>query len=245
MLARLALVASVLLAVVSAGEEQATAGTPAPLGASEAELRQQLGDAIRDVAVTRPRSAYALIAETLPEAQSEPESEAPPDPYAGLERLAIKGTGDVAQIEFDLRDGLVYRVRWQLAPRFEEPLMASLVTRLTQSLGPPDYDQTLRAAIGSGRSELRRTGWTLAGRDFELRQLHPFTGGPVFLSLAERQAVQAIVDAGGTPLPQPDATGDWWRKPQRPPVLLSDAERAALVTAVSQRVDALLAEPPS
>lgn len=243
-----------LLLIAASGEqgagdaaERAAIGVAVvPLGASEAELRQQLGDALREVEVARPPSVYEQIAGTRPAAEAPPGPETPAaDPFAGQRRLAIRGSGDVQQSELDLHGGRVYRVRWQLAPRFERALMEALVTRLGQQLGPPDYDQTLPAELGSPRAELRRSGWTRDGRVLELRQLHPFAGGPLFLSLADRQALQAIVDAGGTPLPQPESSGEWWRRPQREPTLLSKHEREALVTRVSALVDALLATPAS
>jgi hypothetical protein len=238
---RLALLLCVLLAVAASGEEDAAAA--APLGVSETALRAQFGEALREVEVARPASVYEQIAGKRPGDDDEAQAEPPRDLYAGQKRLTRKGEGDVQRIELELHEGRTYRVRWQLAPRFERPLMTELVARLGQRLGPPDYDQTLRAELGAPRSELRRTGWNRGDRVFELRQLHPFTGGPVFLSVAERPALQAIVDAGGTPLPQPEHSGEWWRRAQRDPQLPSERERAALVAAIAQLVDSLLAEP--
>lgn len=236
----LALLVGALLAGPAAGEEP-DAAAPAPLGASEAALRRHFGDALREVEVARPPSVFDQIAAARPDGGTG--GEPPRDPFADQLRLARRGEGDVARVELDLHGGRVYRVRWQLAPRFERSLMAALVDRLSKRLGPPEYDQTLPAELGSPRSELRRAGWRRGDRLLELRQLHPLTGGPIFLSLARRSALQAIVDAGGTPLPQPERSGEWWRRAQREPKLLPERERDALVAAVSALVDALLAEP--
>jgi hypothetical protein len=115
--------------------------------------------------------------------------------------------------------------------------MGPLVAHLSGSLGVPAYDQTLSAKLGSGKSDLRRTGWRRGRHALELRQLHPFVGGPVYLSLTDIVAMQAIVEARATALPQPESGGEWWRRPQSPPTLLTEAERGALLAAI----DALVA----
>jgi len=115
--------------------------------------------------------------------------------------------------------------------------MEPLVAHLRERLGPPAYDQTLAAKLGSGRSELRRTGWRRDGLALELRQLHPFTGGPLYLTLSDVAVMQAILEARATALPQPESSGEWWRRPQSPPALLTTAERDALLAAI----DALIA----
>jgi hypothetical protein len=234
--ARLGMLVCALAAFAASADEAATADAPSPLGVSEQALRAHYGDALREAPVARTPSLYDRIAEAQPGAE-EVET---PDPFAGQQRLARPGEGDVQRIELELHEARVFRVRWRLSERFERPLMPALVAHVTDRLGAPDYDQTLPATLGSKRSELRRTGWTVAGRAFELRQLHPFTGGPMFLSVSDPAALQAIVAAGGTPLPQPESTGGWWRRPQREPRLPSEAEREALVGDVGALVTTLL-----
>jgi len=241
-----------LLPLVSGAEEATGPGAP-PLGASEAELRGRFGDALRVEAVVPARSVYSQIAEArseLPGAQvseetSEQASEAKTatdasrDPFAGQKRFSLSLTGDVQRVEFDLFADHSYRMRWQLASRFERPVMNSLVASLRKRWGEPAYDQTLHAAIGSGRSDLRRTGWKRDGRSVELRQLHPLGGGPMYLSLTDRERAHSIVEAGGMPFPQPVTSGDWWRRPQRTPSLTRQAEQDELVAALARLVDSL------
>jgi hypothetical protein len=206
-------------------------------GATEAELRERFGSALRPVAVTPVRSAYEQVLEA-PKPPG-PESAAP-EPFAGqsrLVRMASESGGAVRAVEYDLLRGVVYRSRWQLAERFERPLMEPLVVHLTGTLGQPAYDQTVEAKLGSGRSELRRAGWQRGDRWLEVRQLHPLSGGPLFVTLSDRAMMQSIVDAEGVVMPQPETSGDWWRKPQKPPRLLGAAERDRLLA----EFDALLA----
>lgn len=213
---------------------------PPPLGASEASLRERFGASLRQVEVTRTGSVFEQIA---PErAPSNPDAPGhAPRPVQS--RLARPCAGDVRTVEYDLWEGRVYRVRWRLAERFERPILGDVVERITDRLGRPDYDQTLRAELGSERADLRRTGWSQGRRALEIRQLHPFNGGPIFLSVSDLAAMQAIVDAKGVPLSQPETTGAWWRRPQRPPHLLGPEERGRL----AGEIDALfekLAEAP-
>jgi len=232
----------------------ASAAAEVPLGADEAALRERHGEALREVSVERVRSLHERLHEleraaprasggavaTAPAAQPGAGSragEAKPDPYAGQRRLAREvGEGDVRSVEYDLFEGRVYRIRWRLAERFERPLMAPVVARLRERLGPPRYDQTLKAKLGSGRADLRRTGWEREGRTLELRQLHPFVGGPLFVTLSDGAALRAVVAAGGSALPQPEGAGDWWRRPQPSPRLLEPRERDALVAALEARI---------
>lgn len=224
---------TVLAASAAVGEESADT-EPAPLGATAAALRERFGDELRPVEAVRSESVFEQIA---PRREEDTGGTEPPTGPAQL-RLARPSSGDVRRVEYDLSEGRVYRVRWRLAERFEHPILGAVVVRVGERLGRPDYDQTLRAELGSERADLRRTGWTLGPRQLEIRQLHPFTGGPIFLSLADVEAMQAIVEAKGVPLPQPETTGAWWRRPQRPPELPTEEERRELVAAI----DALVAE---
>ena len=212
---------------------------PARLGMSEAELRQRFGPALASVPVQAVRSAHEQLLEGGPPPPDKaPAPSEPAQPFGEQRRLGrALASGDLRRAEYDLFRGRVYRLRWLLSERFERPLMEPLVAHLRESLGPPAYDQTLAARLGSGRSELRRTGWRRGTVALELRQLHPFTGGPLYLTLSDVPAMQAIVEARAMVLPQPETTGEWWRRPQSPPALLTTAERNALLAAI----DALVA----
>jgi hypothetical protein len=226
-----------------AGEEPpAGAGTagaehrfdPARLGMSEAELRQRFGLALEPVPVVPVRSVHEQLVEGGPAEPdgAKPRSE-PVEPFAEQLRLGRTiAAGDLRRAEYDLFRGRAYRLRWLLSERFERPLMEPLVAHLRESLGPPAYDQTLAAKLGSGKSELRRTGWRRGRLALELRQLHPFTGGPLYLSLSDVAAMHAIVEARATALPQPETSGEWWRRPQQPPALLTTSERDRLLAAI-------------
>jgi len=211
---------------------------PARLGMSEAELRQRFGPALASVPVQAVRSAHEQLLEGGPPPAGAAARPAPAESFAEQTRLGrTLATGDLRRAEYDLFRGRVYRLRWLLSERFERPLMEPLVAHLRESLGPPAYDQTLAARLGSGRSELRRTGWRRGTLALELRQLHPFTGGPLYLTVSDVPAMEAIVEARARVLPQPETTGEWWRRPQSPPALLTTAERNALLAAI----DALVA----
>jgi hypothetical protein len=220
------------------------AALEAPIGASAEALRIRFGEALHAVEPVVAESAFAQ----LPGPQRRgAESPSPARPVA-QQRLVRASDGNLQQVEYDLAEDRVYRVRWRLAERFERPVMDAVVARLTARLGEPAYDQTLRAKLGSVRADLRRAGWVLGARALEIRQLHPFNGGPFFVSLADRATLETIVAARGTPLPQPDSTGAWWRRPQRSQTLLSAAERDSLAMEVDGLVaalrDAAQAEPP-
>ena len=220
--------------------EEADAGAaPVRLGIGEAELRERFGAALVGVPVERVRSVQEqILADGATGGRAAADAPEPADPFADQLRLVREIGGDpVRREEYDLFRGRVYRLRWLLAERFERPLMQPLVAHLRERLGEPAYDQTLEAKLGSGRAELRRTGWRRGGLALEVRQLHPFTGGPLYLSLSDVAAARAIVDARGVVLPQPESTGDWWRRPQRKPELLTSAEESRLLSSI----DALLA----
>ena len=76
----------------------------------------------------------------------------------------------------------------------------------------------------------------MEGRALELRQIHPFMGGAVYLTLSDKESMQAIVRAGGVVLPQPDHDQQWWQRTRAAPSLPTTAERRALLEAL----DALL-----
>ena len=116
--------------------------------------------------------------------------------------------------------------------------MPTLVAHLSERLGEPAYDQTIEAKLGSGRSDLRRAGWRRGDLTIEVRQLHPFTGGPLFVSLSDRAVMDRIVDAHGIVLPQPETTSAWWSRPQRAVSLPTSQERESL----AHSIDALLAK---
>jgi hypothetical protein len=225
-----------------AAEDEARSGSgPAPLavppllGASREALRGRFGEALRRVDVVVPDTVYEQVLEGL--RQDAPTAKVPVEPAVGDQtRWWRAADGAVTREEYDLAEDRVYRVRWQLSERYEHPLLNEVVARAAKRFGRPAYDQTLRAKPGSPRADLRRVGWYLDGRALEIRQLHPFTGGPIFVSLADRAALQAIVDRRKTPLPQPDTTGAWWRRAQQPATALKEAERRARV----DEIDALL-----
>ncbi len=209
------------------------------------ELREEFGAALQPQPIERRRvlnpgkvelPAGAMVAKG--DARAEPAAE-PKDPFAGQQRLMRNSNaGDVQSVEYELFRNRVYRVRWQLAPRFERPLMTSLVAHLTPKLGKPYYDQLIEGKFGTGRATLRRAGWRDGPRSLEIRQLNPQVGGPIFLTLSDHATIQAIVASGGTAAPEPDSIGPWWQKPLKAFALLTAPERDALLVAF----DGVLAE---
>ena len=154
------------------------------------------------------------------------------DPFSEQRRLVRQPDDeDVRRVEYELFRHRVYRVRWQLAERFERPWMAPLVAHLTAELGKPYYDQLIEGKFGSGRATLRRAAWQHKPRGLEVRQLNPLLGGPFFLTLSDQAAIKAIVASGGTAAPEPDSIGPWWQEPVKPPALLTARERDALLVA--------------
>jgi len=209
---------------------------PPGLGASESALRERFGDTLREASAERARSLGERVRERPVEGEPSEAGEAAPEAPPAQRRLRRESTrADVAYVEYDLFRGRVYRVRYRLADRFERPLMRELVGLASERLGAPAYDQTLRAKLGSGRAELRRAGWQRDGRALELRQLHPLNGGPLYLTLQDLAAMQAIVDAGAIALPEPETSEPWWRQPDAPKLpkfsLPTPEERSELVAA--------------
>jgi hypothetical protein len=237
--AALLLFAAMAVAVEDAarsGSSSAPLALPPLLGASGEALRARFGEALRRVEVVVDDTVYEQVLEES--RLGAPATAAPAKPAFGDQtRWSRAADGAVAREEYDLAGDRVYRVRWQLVERYEHPLLNDVVARAAKRFGPPGYDQTLRAKPGSARADLRRVGWNLDGRALEVRQLHPFTGGPIFLTIADRAALQAIVDRRETPLPQPDTTGAWWRRAQRPPSLLTKAERRIRVDEIGALLD--------
>jgi hypothetical protein len=211
-------------------------GEPVALGSDEAALRAAFGDALREQKVEVPASLTEQIL-ALGRRGSDDAATPPAEPFAGQRRLVRElSGGDVRRVEYELRDGRVYRVRWRLAPRFEEPVLSAAVAKLAARLGEPVYDQTLEPRFGSARSELRRVGWKRDGRVLELRQIHPRTGGPVYLTLSDLATLQGIAEAGNVALPEPERSESWWQRPQREarlPTTQQVAELAAALDAVA------------
>ncbi len=137
---------------------------------------------------------------------------------------------DVVAIDYDLHDGRIFRIRWRLAERFEVPVMDRLLVQGRACLGEPAYDQTLEPKPGRARPVIRRIGWNHGGKRVELRQVHPLTGGPTYLSVADRAALDAALKDPRTPLAEPEGTSPWWQRPQVPEIP-EDAERRALAEA--------------
>jgi len=211
---------------------------PSWLGFSRAELHEEFGSALQPstIEVRREPSQQIRIPKTP---ASDAEGKPPPqpvatakDPFAEQQRFALQSaTEDIDRVEFELFRDRVYRVRWQLAERFERPVMPSLVAHLGAELGGPYYDQTIEGKFGSGRATLRRAGWKSRGANLEIRQLNPMVGGPLYLTVSDLDALQEIVAAGGTVAPEPDSIGPWWRKPVKALPPLTAAERDQLVDA--------------
>ena len=219
------------------------------LSRSEADLREEFGDALRSEPI-EPRRVSVLVPEKLESpvetvapgvtARSVPATAAK-DPFAGQQRFVRYSTdGDYRRVAYELFRARVYRVRWQLAKRFERPIMAALVAHLTAELGKPYYDQLIEGKFGSGRATLRRTAWRNGPRSLEVRQLNPLVGGPIYLTLSDQAAIQTIVASGGPAAPEPDSIGGWWTEPIVAPKPVTAPERDTLLVAfdaVLARVD--------
>ena len=155
------------------------------------------------------------------------------------ERLARDAAHlDVVRVEYDLDGGRVYRIRWRLAERFERPVFDALVQHLHERFGAPVYDQHVRAKLGSGKSDLRRAGWRVGeGSALDLRQLHPLAGGPLYVSVTERAALQQIIDSGRVALPEPETREPWWRGAQAAVSFVTPREQAELIAAFDALLD--------
>lgn len=198
-----------------------TAGA-AWLGRSEAELRAAFGDALLDAKIEpHPASRVSTEPATLPEKapgseprRSEPTTKTGKNPYADQRRLVRHTHGEgVQRVEYELFLSQVYRVRWQLDETFERPICGALVDHLSEKLGKPYYDQLIQAKFASGQATLRRVGWHRDGRSFEVRQLNPTVGGPLYLTISDIEATKEIIAAGGMVAPEPSSIGRWWTKP--------------------------------
>lgn len=197
------------------------------LGTSEAALREAWSDALvaRSIEVEIPDFQRGLVPEKP--------GTAVVDPFAGQQRLRRQlRDGDVRYVEYELFGGRVYRIRWQLGLRFERPLLDDLVHQAAHCYGPPDYDQTIEAKIGSGEVTRRRVGWERGDRLLEVRQLNPLAGGPVFVTVTELTAGQAIIAAKGSLAPEPERRAEaWWQRGSSPPAVLGSDTRDELVRA--------------
>jgi hypothetical protein len=210
------------------------------LGLSEADLREEFTLALRSEPIEARKVSYP-VPET-PESHAEIDASGPPTvdkpeiaskkPFAEQKRFVRSPKdADVRQVEYELFRTRVYRVRWQLAERFERPIIASLVVHLTAEFGKPYYDQLIEANFGSGRATLRRAAWQRGSLTLEVRQLNPLVGGPIFLTLSDQAKVKTIIASGGTAAPEPDSIGTWWQKPVKPLPPLSSGERKTLLAA--------------
>ena len=211
-------------------------------------MRKEFGDSLQSEPIEARRVSVPIPelkspAETTAQGESAWSLPATPtkDPFAEQQRLVLHPTdGDVRRVEYELFRTRVYRVRWQLAERFERPIMAALVAHLTAELGKPYYDQLIEGKFGSGRATLRRTAWRNGARSLEVRQLNPLVGGPIYLTLSDQAAIQTIVASGGTAAPEPDSIGGWWTEPIVAPKPVTAPERDTLLVAfdaVLARVD--------
>lgn len=218
---------------------------PAILGLGEGDLRLAFGDAMQAVPIEAHGTASAVPEKMkVPAEPIAPGTKAPPEPVsvaknpvAGQLRLVrAPKQGSIRRVEYELFHNSVYRVRWQLALRFERPIMAALVANLTAQFGKPYYDQLIEGKFGSGRATLRRAAWRSENRTLEVRQLNPLVGGPVFLTLSDLAQIKTIISSGGTAAPEPDSIGPWWQDPLKTPPPVTPREREALVAAFAQVV---------
>lgn len=151
-----------------------------------------------------------------------------------LKRWTRTASGDVAQVQYELFDDRIYRIRWQLAKRFERPVLDELIGRARKCFGRPEYDQTFEAEPGSSAATLRRIVWNHDERRIELRQLHPLRGGPVFLSVSAAPTLRELGTAGLAPFPEPARSAPWWQRSLEPPKPVEPEESAALGDAFVQ-----------
>ena len=204
--------------------EAARAFDPTRLGSSEAELRARFGEAL----VVQKMEPHRGPRPPGLEAKST-SSESSPARWAGQLRLRRRlESGDVAFVEYDLAQGVVYRIRWRLADRFSVPIMDELVAQATACYGAPHYDQEPEWRLAEAKASLRRSGWQRDDRLLEVRQLHPLNGGPVFMTTTDLAAVRKLVAGGGAASPDPVSSPPWWLRKRTPSGELSAEEREAL-----------------
>lgn len=227
-----------------AGSDTPLPGAPGlePLGRSEAQLRDEFGAALRAVKIeARFRHGQLMPTPRAIPGDSKattPAAAAKRDPFADQLLLARESAdADVRRVEYTLFRGKIYRVRWQLAERFERPLIDSFVDRLSVEFGKPYYDQQIEGKFGTGQATLRRTAWRRGPYSFEVRQLNPMVGGPIYLTRSDQAAIHAIVVSSGTAAPEPDSIGTWWQQPLNISEPLSAKERDALLAALRRVVD--------
>jgi len=220
------------------------------LGRSGEDLRHEFGGKLHPEKIERRRNNFPVIpnrSTDLDETSEKPDEATlrtdadEGNPFRNQSRLVRPiDDGDVQNITYELWHDRVYRVRWQLGERFERPIMASLVERLTPQWGSPSYDQRIDAKFGSGRSTLQRVGWQEGAFVLEIRQLHPSIGGETYLTLSDWDIIREIVKVEETAAPEPDSTGPWWQAPVKDSSVLTDEEREKLVSdliSIVARVD--------
>ena len=182
------------------------------LGMGEAELRTRAGDALQPGLLSR--------------------KDAPPlgSGLAAFHRQ-FPPPADLAYAEYELFLDKVYRIRWRLAERFERPLYSRIVDRVTHHLGPPVYDQILEPDMGSDQASLRRAAWQWSDGMIEVRQLRPQSGGPLFLTWVDKEAVESILGAKLQVPPEPDRLPPWWEGKPALPNPLAEGEEEPLLRA--------------
>jgi hypothetical protein len=221
---------------------------PVKLGVTEADLRALFGEALTSEKLERKRPLSTQIMEYT-RAKKKKEilaadgktGEAPAadsaakkahDPFANQIRLSRDvGGGDIQRVSYDLFRGKVYRIRWRLADRFERPVTKDFVAQAEEKFGKPHHDQTIKEKFGSTKVDRRRVAWNRGDRSLELRQLSPFSGGPVYLTRSDQKALRAIVASKGMVAPAPDSRPPWWQNPRKEVKIVTKKEREALLVA--------------
>ena len=182
----------------------------ARLGMDAAELKALAGDALQPGLLSRKEV---------------------PAPDSGLTAFhrRFSPTSDLAYAEYELFRGKVYRVRWRLAERFERPLIHLIVDRMVHRLGPPLYDQMVKAEFGASEASLRRVAWKLSRGTIEVRQLEPQPGGPLYLTWMDQEAIDSILDARLVVPSQPDQVPPWWEGKPKSAQPLTEGEEEPLL----------------
>jgi hypothetical protein len=201
------------------------------LGAQERTVRAAWGDALKPQPIDHLDPDFQRLAR--PPAAGESGAKSGADPYADQVRLKRRlGKGDVRSVEYELYRGRVYRIRWELGDRFHVQIMDDFVHQAVHCYGPFRYDQTIEAKLGSGEATRRRAGWERKGRLLEIRQLNPLGGGPVFVTMTDREISKAIIAAQGSLAPEPERRSEaWWQRKGTSAAPPSEKERSALVRA--------------